>query len=207
MSLHRFYITPDHWNPEELVLLEEEAHHCHEVLRCKPGDKVAVFNGRGVEASAEIVETERRRVKLSCINVSKSEPLRARITLGQAIPKKKNMDLIVQKATELGTHRIAPILSERTVVRLDQEERRRKQAKWQRVALEASKQSGSPAVSSECPKSVSARYPWIACRTSAVGTQVIAGPSGNDTWENSRAIPSHDPFVNRGGHFGFSLNR
>ena len=66
---------------------------------------------------------------------------------------------------------------------------------------------GAKAASSECPKSVAARYPWIACRTTAAGTQVIAGPTGNDTWENSRVTPSHDPFVNRGGHFGPAENQ
>ena len=49
---------------------------------------------------------------------------------------------------------------------------------------------------SECPESVSERYPWIACRASAVGTQVIAGPTGNDTWENSHVKLGNDPFVN-----------
>ena len=60
---------------------------------------------------------------------------------------------------------------------------------------------------SECPKSVSERYPWIACRTTAMGTQVIAGPSGNDTWENSGVTPLSHPFVVGHGYFGPSRNR
>jgi 16S rRNA (uracil1498-N3)-methyltransferase len=68
--------------------------------------------------------------------------LRAKITLGQAIPKGKNMELIVQKATELGAAGIVPLLSERTVVALGAEEASKKQEKWQRTAVEACKQSG-----------------------------------------------------------------
>ena len=64
-----------------------------------------------------------------------------------------------------------------------------------------------PAASSECPKSISERYPWLACRTTAMGTQVIAGPTRDDTWENSRVTPGYHPFVNRGGYFGPAINR
>ena len=71
---------------------------------------------------------------------------------------------------------------------------------------QGSEKSASAAASSECPKSISARYPWIACRTTVMGTQVIAGPVGNDTWMGRRAMPSHDPFVNGIGYYGPSEN-
>ncbi len=142
MSLPRFHIPADRWNPEDLALDSAEAHHCIDVLRCKPGERVITFNGAGVEATAEITAIEEQTVLLRGISVSRSEPLGAKITLAQAVPKGKNMDFIVQKATELGASEIAPLLSERTVVRLGEPERRRKQEKWHRVALEASKQCG-----------------------------------------------------------------
>jgi 16S rRNA (uracil1498-N3)-methyltransferase len=62
--------------------------------------------------------------------------------LGQAIPKGKNMELIIEKATELGAARIVPLLSERTVVSVDSDDALKKKQKWQRVAIEASKQCG-----------------------------------------------------------------
>jgi 16S rRNA (uracil1498-N3)-methyltransferase len=68
--------------------------------------------------------------------------LRCRITLAQAIPKGKHMDLIVQKAVELGAATIAPLISDRTIVDLDPDEAVQKQAKWQQVAIEAAKQCG-----------------------------------------------------------------
>ena len=74
--------------------------------------------------------------------VQKSPELGARIALAQAVPKGKNMDLIIEKATELGVAEIHPLLSERTVIKLDATERDKKRDKWQRVAIEACKQSG-----------------------------------------------------------------
>src|SRR5207244_2109774 len=63
-------------------------------------------------------------------------------TLGQAIPKGKNMDLIVQKAVEIGAAQIAPLISERTIVDLDKKDAEQKQEKWQQIAIEAAKQCG-----------------------------------------------------------------
>lgn len=63
------------------------------------------------------------------------------------------------------------------------------------------------AATSECPKSVSERYPWLVCRTGAAGTPVIAGPTGNDSWENSRTLLGDHPFVNQGGFFGAIAER
>ncbi|MBP7950312.1 MAG: 16S rRNA (uracil(1498)-N(3))-methyltransferase [Verrucomicrobiales bacterium] len=142
MSLHRFFIPPDRWNPENPALDEEEAHHCTDVLRLKPGDRVVVFNGQGVESAAEILTTGRHTVLLKTHSVQKTPPPPARITLCQAIPKGKNMELIIEKATELGVAEIIPVLSERTVVRLDPGEAQKKQEKWQRTAVGACKQCG-----------------------------------------------------------------
>ncbi|CAN5229484.1 Lpg2936 family Dot/Icm T4SS effector methyltransferase [soil metagenome] len=141
--MHRFYIPPASWDPDHLALDAEESHHCCHVLRCSEGDKVVAFNGAGVEATATIASVaDAKAVKLAPISISKSPSLAVRIALAQAVPKGKNMDLIIQKATELGAAEIFPLLSERTVVSYDAGESGRKAAKWQRVALEACKQSG-----------------------------------------------------------------
>src|SRR5919204_429722 len=100
--MHRFYIAPSEWNPDALVLTGAEAHHARDVLRLKRGDKVVVFNGRGREITAKIVDVSGREVSLDRLTQSESAPLRCQISLGQAIPKGKNMDLIAQKAVELG---------------------------------------------------------------------------------------------------------
>ena len=140
--MHRFYIQPEKWNPDSLVLTGSEAHHAREVLRMKRGDKAVLFNGRGREITAEIVELARDEISLRKLHETGTPPLHCRITLGQAIPKGKNMDLIVQKAVEIGAAEIAPIISERTIVELDAKEAGQKQMKWQQVAIEAAKQCG-----------------------------------------------------------------
>jgi 16S rRNA (uracil1498-N3)-methyltransferase len=142
VNAHRFYIRPEQWNPEDLFLEEGEAHHCIDVLRLDTGARVVVFNGRGMEVTAEIVGVEKGRVSLKGVIKTKTDRLACNITLAQAIPKGKNMDLIVQKATELGVGRIIPLLSERTILQLDTDEMEKKKEKWKQVIVEAAKQSG-----------------------------------------------------------------
>ncbi|MCB1090851.1 MAG: 16S rRNA (uracil(1498)-N(3))-methyltransferase [Verrucomicrobiae bacterium] len=142
MAKHRFYIAPAEWNLSALTLTGDEFHHCRDVMRCRPGDRVVVFNGAGSEADVEILDFQGSTAPLKLWTVSETPRPPARLTLGQAVPKGKNMDLIVQKATELGASTIVPLLSERTVVRLDPGEAAKKQDKWQRVAIEACKQCG-----------------------------------------------------------------
>ena len=138
----RFYIPGRLWNPDRLALDAAETHHALDVLRMKAGDRATVFNGLGAEATVEFAAIERDQITLRKIGLAKTPPLSCRITLGQAVPKGKNMDLIVEKATELGAAEIAPLLSDRTVVRYEDAEAQNKRDKWQRVAIEAAKQCG-----------------------------------------------------------------
>ncbi len=142
MAKHRFYIPPDSWNPEDLALSGDEAHHCRDVMRCREGERIIVFDGAGTEIEGEISSVSRNRIELKSFLVNKTDRPPAFLTLGQAIPKGKNMDLIIQKATELGAGRIVPLISDRTVVQLDEKEADKKREKWQRVAIEACKQCG-----------------------------------------------------------------
>ena len=140
--MYRFYIAPEHWNPDALVLRDSEAHHARDVLRMKRGDRAVLFNGRGHEVTAEVADLSSKEIRLRKLSESESRPLRCRVTLGQAIPKGKNMDLIVQKAVEIGAAEIAPLISERTIVDLTKNEAEQKRVKWQQVATEAAKQCG-----------------------------------------------------------------
>ena len=142
MSTHRFYISPERWSLRPLLLDESEAHHCIDVLRLGVGSRVVVFNGRGSEITAEILALEKGRVHLKELISARAEPLRCAVTLAQAIPKGKSMDLIIQKATELGVAKIVPLLSDRTVVQLQEDELNKKREKWKQVVIEAAKQSG-----------------------------------------------------------------
>ena len=125
-----------------MVLDDSEAHHCTHVLRLGVRSRIVVFNGRGAEIAAEITALEKGRVHLKELISTKTEPLRCAITLAQAIPKGKNMDLIIQKATELGVSKIVPLISDRTVVQLEEGELPKKREKWKQMTIEAAKQSG-----------------------------------------------------------------
>src|SRR6266566_8582307 len=139
--MHRFYVSPERWNPRALALSGAEAHHARDVLRMKQGEKLVLFNGLGREITAEIVDVS-DEIRLRKLHEAETLPLRCRIVLGQAIPKGKNMELILQKAVEIGAAEIAPIISDRTVVQVDSESAAQKRAKWQQVAVEAAKQCG-----------------------------------------------------------------
>ena len=139
--MHRFYISPENWSPDALALTGSEAHHVRDVLRMRRGDKLVLFNGRGREITAEIVDLG-DGIRLQKLHEAETPPLRCRIVLGQAIPKGKNMELIVQKAVEIGAAEIAPIISDRTLVQVYSGSAAQKQAKWQQIAVEAAKQSG-----------------------------------------------------------------
>jgi 16S rRNA (uracil1498-N3)-methyltransferase len=138
----RFYIPAAAWNPDRLALDAAESHHAVDVLRMKAGDRATVFNGEGVEADVELVKAGKHRVELRKLSLHRTPALPCRITLAQAVPKGKTMEWIIEKATELGASEIAPLLSERTVVRGSEGDHVRKRQKWQRVAIEACKQCG-----------------------------------------------------------------
>src|SRR5207248_5520396 len=140
--MHRFYLSPERWDPSALTLRGTEAHHGRDVLRMKSGSRLVVFNGRGREVTAEVVDVTRGEVRLRKLHETETPPLRCRITLAQAIPKGKNMDLIVQKAVEIGAAEIAPLISERTIVDLGPKEADQKREKWRQIAIEAAKQCG-----------------------------------------------------------------
>src|SRR6267378_341886 len=140
--MHRFYISLQNWNPRALALAGAEAYHARDVLRMKEGDKLVLFNGQGREITAEIINLGSDAITLRKLHEAETPPLQCRIVLGQAIPKGKNMDLIVQKAVEIGAAEIAPIISDRTIVQVDSESAAQKQSKWQQIAIEAAKQCG-----------------------------------------------------------------
>ena len=140
--MHRFYVRPENWDPQGVALRGSEVHHARNVLRMQAGDKLVLFNGEGREFTAEIINVADHEIRLRKLHEAETPPLRCRIVLGQAIPKGKNMDLIVQKAVEIGAAEIAPIISDRTIVQVDSESASQKRTKWQQIAIEAAKQSG-----------------------------------------------------------------
>ena len=143
MRLTRVHVdTPLHAG-SELTLPEGPAAHLVRVLRLGPGDRVRLFNGDGHDYEAELESAGKREAHarvLGRIAVDSESPLS--ITLAQGIARGEKMDLILQKATELGVARIAPIVTERTEVRLDAERADKRGAHWRGVLASACEQSG-----------------------------------------------------------------
>jgi 16S rRNA (uracil1498-N3)-methyltransferase len=142
--MHRFYLPPQQCRDPILRLTDREAHHATHVLRVRRGERVAVLDGAGHEFLCEVKDLERDAVQLAVVHQQFVPPLPCQITLLQAIPKGKLFEFIVQKTTELGVARVVPILSERVVTQLDEEDGAQKTDKWRHVAVEAIKQCGSP---------------------------------------------------------------
>jgi 16S rRNA (uracil1498-N3)-methyltransferase len=127
----------------ELALAPEEAHYLATVLRLRAGDAVTAFNGRGMEWNTRVTGLTRRAGLLEVLNtVQPLEESELDLTLVQSVVKSDAMDTIVQKATELGVARIAPVVSQYCVVHLDAERITKRLAHWRRIARSACEQSG-----------------------------------------------------------------
>ena len=136
MPGHRFY-NP---NLSSGTLSEEESHHANDVLRLRPGDSAAVFDGKGNEARVRLTEVSSRAVSYQTLSTTRNAPLPCRVRFGQALIKPAGMDLLIQKLTELGVTEIWPIASERSVTKPSGE--KRISSRWESIALSACKQSG-----------------------------------------------------------------
>ncbi len=138
--MNRYFLPSDQWSSDRLVLQGEEAKHCQQIMRVKLGESVELFDGAGTSAVARVIELNKREVVTEIVEKKNHAKPEVEMVLAQAIPKGKNMDLIIQKAVELGVSKIIPLITDNTVVKVEKHEK--KQEKWQRVALEACKQCG-----------------------------------------------------------------
>lgn len=146
MSLNRFYVPPERINQGEAIIEGPEANHLARVLRLSPGEPVRVFDGQGNEFLSRIREINGSRVFVTLEAepekdlMVKREPA-LEVVLGQGLPKGDKMELIIQKGTELGVTRVIPMVTERTIVRLEPDRAAKRQQRWQKVAAEAARQS------------------------------------------------------------------
>lgn len=147
MTRRRFHAPPSAFNLENhtVTLAADEARHLRDVLRLKTGDEVYVFNGLGREFRCAVANTARDSAELridSEVEPAKPES-QLRLDLCVALLKGEKFDLVVQKATELGVSSIVPLITRYADIHLrDETDASRRVARWQRIALEAAKQSG-----------------------------------------------------------------
>jgi 16S rRNA (uracil1498-N3)-methyltransferase len=143
LRLTRVYVDAALTPGSAVRLPPETASHLAKVLRARAGDSIVLFNGDGREFSGAIETVRGSQVSAlvgDAREADRESPLN--ITLVQCIPRGDRMDFIVQKATELGVARIVPVLSQRSVVRLDKAQAESKAGHWRAVAVSACEQCG-----------------------------------------------------------------
>jgi 16S rRNA (uracil1498-N3)-methyltransferase len=143
MRLTRVYVDAVLTSDTIVELPRDTASHLAKVLRARSGDQIVLFSGDGREYAGAIESVRGSRVTAAVgvgANVDRESPFA--ITLVQCVPRGDRMDFIVQKATELGVTRLVPVLSQRSVVRLDESQSASKAVHWRAVAVSACEQCG-----------------------------------------------------------------
>lgn len=138
----RFFISPDQVRGDRIAVKDEDVRHIATVLRLKTGDELLLCDGQGTDYRVRIVGAEKKEILTEIVGRARREVRGPRITLGQGLPKSDKMDFIAQKATELGVSGIVPLITERTIVKVKNEEKRA--SRWQKIAREAAMQSNRP---------------------------------------------------------------
>ncbi|MGV8983213.1 16S rRNA (uracil(1498)-N(3))-methyltransferase [Clostridium sp.] len=139
--MHKFFVPKENIDGDNAIIDGEDVKHIYKVLRLKIGDKVSINNCEGKEYIGEITLIDKSEVKINLLEenpINNESPVE--VYLFQGMPKSTKMDLIVQKNTELGVKAITPIITERVVVKTELKEFK-KVDRWNRIALEACKQS------------------------------------------------------------------
>jgi 16S rRNA (uracil1498-N3)-methyltransferase len=145
MTRRRFHAPPNAFTQTTITLPADEARHLRDVLRLKPGDEVYVFDGLGHEFRSTVSNIRRDFAELHIdAEVEPAKPeSQLQLNLGVALLKGEKFDLVVQKATELGVTRITPLSTRYADIHLrDASDATKRVTRWQRIAIEAAKQSG-----------------------------------------------------------------
>ncbi|MDB6138074.1 MAG: ribosomal rna small subunit methyltransferase e [Verrucomicrobiaceae bacterium] len=183
MTHAHFYVPPPAWETGRLSLEGDEARHCAQVTRHRAGDLVVIFDGAGRKAEARIDTLGKTEVQLTVIAEHRTAPPPHPITLLQAVTKGDTFEWIIEKAVELGVQRIIPLITERTIVRLEARDAAKKHEKWKRIVLEACKQCGQT---------------WLPEMTPPVTLSAALEEVKHDT---VRLVASLDPMACRLGDF------
>jgi len=143
--MYQFFVEPHqiNINDKSVVITGSDVNHIKNVLRMKPGEEIAVSNGEdGMEYHCRIQTLEEEQVICELCEVKEdSAELPAKIYLFQGLPKADKMEIIIQKAVELGVYQVIPVATKRCVVKLDDKKAKSKIARWQGIAEAAAKQS------------------------------------------------------------------
>ena len=141
--MYQFFVEPDQIQGNRIEITGRDVNHIKNVLRMKPGDEISVSNGadgKEYRCGIEALQEDRILCELRFIKEDGME-LPSKVYLFQGLPKGDKMELIIQKAVELGVYEIIPVACKRAVVKLDGKKAVAKTARWQGIAEAAAKQS------------------------------------------------------------------
>lgn len=141
--MHHFFVTPNQVTPPEIVIEGSDVNHMKNVLRMKVGEKLEVSDGDAKLYVCEITSFEADVIRLQILEETEADTeLSSKLYLFQGLPKSDKMELIVQKAVELGVYEVIPVATKRAVVKLDEKKAKKKVERWNLVAEGGAKQSG-----------------------------------------------------------------
>ena len=140
--MHRFFVKDEYIENDVVEISGEDFNHISNSLRLQPGDEIIVSPGNSYDYIVELKDFNDKTVIGRIINkeVNQTEP-EINVDLGQAIPKNRNIELVIQKGTEIGVNKIIPLDTERTIVKLSKSKEKRRLKRWQKISKEAAKQS------------------------------------------------------------------
>ena len=138
--MHHFFTTPEEIGEEYIRITGPDVNHIRNVLRMKLGETMLISDGQGKDYCCELAELGESEVlaKITDAEYEGTEPV-CEFYLFQGLPKSDKMELIVQKAVELGVKEIIPVATKRAVVKLDEKKAQKKQERWQAIAESAAK--------------------------------------------------------------------
>ncbi|MTI66612.1 MAG: 16S rRNA (uracil(1498)-N(3))-methyltransferase [Firmicutes bacterium] len=140
--MHRFFINKENIKGDLLVVEGEDVKHIKNVLRLNIDDKINVCDGEGSDYLVKISEISKKDIRCNIIKKYDTVKTPLEIVLYQGMPKSSKMDLIIQKTTELGVSKIIPVMTKRTVVKINNKKKEKKKiTRWEKIATEAAKQS------------------------------------------------------------------
>ena len=143
--MHHFFVRPEQISGKEAYIEGPDWNHAANVLRVRPGEQVLLSVGEDWNYLCTVREVDRagQRILLSVLEENQDvRELPVKISLYQGLPKSDKMELIIQKAVELGAARVVPVETARCVVKLDRKKAEAKRSRWQAISESAAKQSG-----------------------------------------------------------------
>lgn len=140
--MHHFFVSPDQIAGDQVRITGQDVNHIKNVLRVKPGEEILVSDGTGRDHLCQVESLEVQSVEARIVSTDEQgRELPSRIWLFQGLPKSDKMELIIQKAVELGAAGIVPVATKNAVVKLDPKKEEAKLKRWQAIAGSAAKQS------------------------------------------------------------------